>query len=158
MTSSKASRAAKKGWKTRLSKLSSKERRSRAAKKAWKTRKKRERQERKALKKHKELHPELIVKPEAFIKPPTTKEEAKEFWKNLDPNIRVDLVGFALKERLKADALAGIEDLVESDETIILAKLMAAEEAGILMSTVYRLADEYGWTPQEVYTLWISPD
>lgn len=45
----------------------------------------------------------------------------------------------------------------ETVESEMLARLIAAEQAGTFDETAYELAEEYDWEPNEVYSLWLSP-
>ncbi len=45
-------------------------------------------------------------------------------------------------------------DMVETDESIMLGRLIIAEQLGNFDGEAYALAEEYDWLPQEVYGLW----
>ncbi len=49
------------------------------------------------------------------------------------------------------------EDLVESDETQILLRLISAEQAGIFNEEAALIAEEYEMPVGDVFTLWFSP-
>lgn len=123
--------------------------RSAAAKRGWKTRKKKEREALALIKLGKarqlQADPTLEIVQQTrvyqFVNKlrgamPTPEQQAF-----IDEQIRE----FA-EEHMEAD-----------DESVIRARLFAAEEAGRFEEEVSRLADEFNMSEREIYTLWVSP-
>lgn len=69
--------------------------------------------------------------------------------KLLPPESMAAQVAQRIEEKLIA------HEFVRSDESEILMRLIAAEQMGTLDEEYYTCAEDYGWTPQEVYRLWI---
>lgn len=155
--------------------------RSQASKRGWVTRRQNiaaeQRNKKKALKRQLIEHPELAAIDDLIRQ---AKREGKaEARAEMKAELRSMLKEEQLeKELVKAQlrktrqqvvdymALRGDEydkdvfeslGFVESDETQILARLRFAEEEGLFDETANQLANEFGWSIREIYTLFFSP-
>ena len=123
--------------------------RSRAAKKGWKTRKKNEREQLKLIKLGKERN--LALDPALNIIQIT---RVYQFVNKLKGNLPSPEEQLWIDEQMKEFAEEHMED---DDESVIRARLFAAEQNGTFDEELTRLAEEFNMTEREVYSIWISP-
>ncbi len=131
--------------------------RSRAAKRGWQTRKRKERELLKRIKEGKAT--QLAAEP------------ALEGMQAVRAYQVLHRMQGKLPEGLDAEATEAVQlwideqikDYVKDyfvdadDDTVIRARLYAAEEAGRFEEEVTRISEEYNMAEHEVYTLWLSP-
>jgi len=91
------------------------------------------------IRRHPELFPDFVI--------PRKKVPLSEY-QNLE--MMAEQVAQRIQEKIIGPGFT-----VESTETKIMSALIAAEQAGDINEQYYVQADLYGWTPQEVYQLWI---
>lgn len=123
--------------------------RSRAAKKGWKTRKKNEREQLKLIKLGKERN--LALDPALNIIQIT---RVYQFVNKLKGNLPSPKEQVWIDEQMKEFAE---EHMEADDESVIRARLFAAEQNGTFDEELTRLAEEYDMTEREIYTIWVSP-
>jgi len=149
----------------------SKAKRSRAAKKGWATRRAKQGKEARLnekVKKWKNIRPDFLEIPEiekilnlpggrALLKAIAKVEAAKV------KKARQGKVSLEVKKALKhfevdyVDIDSYLDTFVDTDESIIINRMAAAQEAGRLDDEAKILAEEFNWPVQEIYTLFMSP-
>lgn len=133
----------------RKKKALTKKQRARAAKKGWKTRKRNEREMLKLIKLGKERN--LVANPALQIVQIARVYQFVDKLKGALPGEKEQLW---IDEQIREFAHEHMED---DDESVIRARLFAAEQNGTFDEELTRLAEEFDMSEREVYTIWISP-
>lgn len=132
--------------------------RSAAALKGWKTRRAKERlqkkRDRETRARQLHAHPELKGIEKAYQKS-IEQIEKEAYERGVEAGRKQVELSDEDKRKLFIDQF---KDWVESDESVILARLKLAAEYGELDTEVWEVADEYDWDPHEVYDLYYSPE
>lgn len=174
----------KKSKRKKLSKKHlAKKRRSLAAKKGWETRRKQERALKRRMRDRAqanlERHPELVGSRELFgevvdqreaeaeaetgrltrsERDRIRREALREYTEALRPIIgirRAADVAARLRVESRGEAQPDVPgDLEDTEESLIMNRLIIAQDYGYFDDEAYAIAEEYDWDPQEVYGLW----
>ena len=132
-------------------KAKSKSKRSAAAKRGWQTRRKNQLDKavKRGARRQRRENPELMQALDELQKEKGRSEALRLQIAQLEKD-------YVVRDAL-VESLIQAGQLVESDETRIIARLRLAQIDGAFEEEVGMLADEFNMQPSEIYSLWFSP-